>query len=718
MYENARPDESLKFPKGRLDSLTSHLLRRCRNVTQQDREWVFQQIQQNPARASSAVNQTSSDTLSNTRQEMFGTQTLMPALQQQSALDTLAEVSSDMIAEQVLLTELRGHTGLRSPRYPLATTIPRNSRAKTSPPLVSRPSEQIGPSTAASPLVQTASAANQQLELTQSQNSARSDGKSFVDPQLYDVPRSTQVHANNNPDSDTYVPSWRPAVSTIAPRPTGQSMKSSEESNAAFETLHRPTQVKKRGRFDDDRRKQVSDLRKRGACIRCRMLKKPCSGDTPCITCRTVESARLWKGTCVRTRLADEFTLYSTNLFHAKAKIEVSAAVQGLSQECLPGIVDARFHPGSKSCMDFTTRAYGKTASKSDIDLSQSFAQNRIESSSTWILDENEINAEKLETYFDQNIDVFVKNEPSTFMQATLKQAQELIRAEETIKMTKPSGDQEKRSSYNLQHQLLRTLVELWILTGLLTSSDDVSLQLRYNVQLPRGESECVERAIQQISWSITSTSQSYNLIQTQLLAAVEARASKLSKAAINELERRLLQRQQVSRFGTFLAAVLLLSCAERMCAFYHRLDVGEEHFNGQPGQQELSGSGDGDSAHNKDSASSWPLDSSPLHLWSQGQSFSDLISMLLRMRALPSLTAKKTNDSLIADKNSNGSFMDQSSANEQLDEHTMETTWLESLRSRANEVASTTDGVLPVKAGTEAWDMRLVSRLLWPGTD
>lgn len=37
----------------------------------------------------------------------------------------------------------------------------------------------------------------------------------------------------------------------------------------------KPTKPKVRGRFSDIRRREVQEVRKRGACIRCRMLKKP-----------------------------------------------------------------------------------------------------------------------------------------------------------------------------------------------------------------------------------------------------------------------------------------------------------------------------------------------------------------------------------------------------------------------------------------------------------
>ncbi len=56
----------------------------------------------------------------------------------------------------------------------------------------------------------------------------------------------------------------------------------------------------------------------------------------------------------------------------------------------------------------------------------------------------------------------------------------------------------------------------------------------------------------------------SYELLCLQLRAAAEKRAAQMSKALLNELERRLLQRAQSSWFETYLAAICLLNCVER----------------------------------------------------------------------------------------------------------------------------------------------------------
>lgn len=66
---------------------------------------------------------------------------------------------------------------------------------------------------------------------------------------------------------------------------------------------------------------------------------------------------------------------------------------------------------------------------------------------------------------------------------------------------------------------------------------------------------------------------ESYALLCSQLRAAAEKRASQLSKTVMNDLERRLLQRQQSGWFETFLVAIILLNCVERTCWLFRSWD-------------------------------------------------------------------------------------------------------------------------------------------------
>lgn len=69
------------------------------------------------------------------------------------------------------------------------------------------------------------------------------------------------------------------------------------------------------------------------------------------------------------------------------------------------------------------------------------------------------------------------------------------------------------------------------------------------------------------------SDPESYALVCSQLRAAMEKRAMQLSKSVINDLERRLLQRQKTGWFETFLVAIVLLNCVERTCWLFRSWD-------------------------------------------------------------------------------------------------------------------------------------------------
>lgn len=70
---------------------------------------------------------------------------------------------------------------------------------------------------------------------------------------------------------------------------------------------------------------------------------------------------------------------------------------------------------------------------------------------------------------------------------------------------------------------------------------------------------------------------ESYGLLCSQLRAATEKRAAQLSKSVMNDLERRLLQRQRSGWFETFLVAVILLNCVERSCWLFYSWE--DENF-------------------------------------------------------------------------------------------------------------------------------------------
>ena len=118
-----------------------------------------------------------------------------------------------------------------------------------------------------------------------------------------------------------------------------------------------------------------------------------------------------------------------------------------------------------------------------------------------------------------------------------------------------------------LQDILLERVLELWVATHILVDSD-LRWRTFCNPTLPPTSMHALAQPSDDGRMPIdeVTNAESYALLCSQLRAATEKRASQLSKSVMNDLERRLLQRQQSGWFETFLVALILLNCVERTC--------------------------------------------------------------------------------------------------------------------------------------------------------
>ena len=412
----------------------------------------------------------------------------------------------------------------------------------------------------------------------------------------------------------------------------------------------RPTKPKVRGRFTDSRRKEVQEVRKRGACIRCRMLKKPCSGESPCSTCLNVESARLWKQPCIRTRVADEFDLYAAGLhsvlaFHQTNQVKLLKGFQNVDQK----IVVSHFPDFSISAV-FASLESTIPAGSDQPDQLNGHSDLVKPSGSSCMIDTNAgiDMVGEMQKYMQKLVPHFIKAESSSFIRMTLQQAYAMSGGE------KPDN-------------LISNILELWIATAILTES-----QLKFNLARPRMAAGQPEDAASNPAFDQITDPDSIACIDAQLRSVVEKRAVLCAKFVMNELERRLLQRQQANPFETFIVAVLLLSCTERMCWLFKTWEISEtdQLFSNEP----ISANGQtsnplADSVHPSTPTGApgsptlplghpplppsarWPLDKPPHHYYQKGERFSDIVQMLLRMRGVP----PKTNTQLSIIVNSSG---------------------------------------------------------------
>ena len=121
---------------------------------------------------------------------------------------------------------------------------------------------------------------------------------------------------------------------------------------------------------------------------------------------------------------------------------------------------------------------------------------------------------------------------------------------------------------------LLFRILELWTITHILVDAG-THWQMFLIPDSPESNSD-ENRPLnpeQPLPIDQDNNPRNYEVIGSQLRAATEQKASVFSKAILNDFERRLLQRSQCQGFETFLAAVILLSCVEKMCWLYQTWD-------------------------------------------------------------------------------------------------------------------------------------------------
>jgi hypothetical protein len=100
----------------------------------------------------------------------------------------------------------------------------------------------------------------------------------------------------------------------VLPRNRKRQVKHIKQEKTASKKFCGPIQAKKdgedrkigrrRGPLRPEQRKQASAVRKTGACLRCKYLKKTCSVGTPCDGCQA-HHARLWNVPCTRMDIKD-----------------------------------------------------------------------------------------------------------------------------------------------------------------------------------------------------------------------------------------------------------------------------------------------------------------------------------------------------------------------------------------------------------------------------
>lgn len=388
-----------------------------------------------------------------------------------------------------------------------------------------------------------------------------------------------------------------------------------------------------RNKFTENRRKEVQEVRKQGACIRCRMLKKPCSEDSPCSTCRSVDAARLWKTPCLRARIADVFDLLRDNIHLLMHLKEMKVVNEPMLYQETASMIEVTQFPGSPLAPTILHSVRRQTSAMLTGQISNPIASRNAAEPPTEVelLHFSSSNiAEDLGQYLDHADRTYCELEPSHFMRETLLVALDTL-------------DQKP-------DPLLKSAISLWTTTRCLADS-----QVLWHIRsITRDNIDGLNNASDpSFSTEISQDNNplSYRLISGQLLEFTEKRACKLCRTLMHDFERRLIQRQKVhqQQFETFLAAIILMSSLEKLCWLFNTWAVKESEIEDAQEQEQVY-----DLEKNQTPIATdrgvWPISKSPRQFVETGERVADIVAMLMKMRELPPPMAVDQDGYLCAD--------------------------------------------------------------------
>jgi hypothetical protein len=332
---------------------------------------------------------------------------------------------------------------------------------------------------------------------------------------------------------------------------------------------------KVRGAFTGKRRVEVQEVRKQGACIRCRILKKSCSLGTPCTACSNVDSARVWKQPCSRRRLIQEMDMFNASLHHTIMCNEVDAVKSKVEFRPTSIQIEASHHPDANIFVTFPVWE-GSALQVGQIDPS---LERDLPEEVVYLLDTDNIDiGPKIDAYTRHMRDVFFQNERSEFIRSTLGCAVNVL-----------SSLKEKDSRF------LSDTLDLWCMVHILVDHEVKWVFTKKSSPDSQPDSDPVN-------------DRSHHLMNVQISANIEKKAALLTKSVLQNLEVRLQSPSARNSFQLFLAGVLILNCLEKTTWYFTSW------------VQTLK------PAH-------WPLDKPPTLFAEQGESVTNMLNMLLRIK-------------------------------------------------------------------------------------
>lgn len=342
-----------------------------------------------------------------------------------------------------------------------------------------------------------------------------------------------------------------------------------------------------RARFDATRRKEVQEVRKIGACIRCRILRKTCSKGHPCDTCRKVLSPRVWRSGCVRTKFSEQLDLYSAGVQIVLAQHRINALKASNALTNYGVVIEACHFTDRPMRLSFEMlQGIGTQSSTGD-------KNDNLQSCVMIDIDTQDVPG-RMEAYMREVVPEFVQREPSHFMRVTLDTA---------MAMARDTND-----------EMLKKSLELWGVVEILDRERQWSIRIKPDAT-----------ADDNTGWIKDDDQiEVFTTMCLQLAAAAERKAAAISRALLTGMQRALQDSKTKVGYSMYFATLVLLNCAEKSTWAFKAW----EQDNLRP---------------------MWPLEKEPQTFTQQGYVVADLLRMLLSIRkVLPRTAFDESNRTLV----------------------------------------------------------------------
>lgn len=363
-----------------------------------------------------------------------------------------------------------------------------------------------------------------------------------------------------------------------------------------MDAFHGPNGIRhrhSRARFDSDRRREVQEVRRIGACIRCRILRKTCSKGTPCDTCKKVLSPRVWRTGCVRTKLSEYIDLYSAGVQVVMAQKRYNSYKTSHTLANMGVVVEASHFPETGHNITFEVLQ----GCPKDADEAALAGLGNVSLNPVILLDSDKEDVPaKIETYMRQILPDLISREPSSYVRVTLETA---------VQVANTTND-----------ELLRRSLELW---GIVEIMDR---ERQWNMLAKSSSVDDFED-----HWiKDESDSEPYTNICMQLNAGAERKAAAASKSLLNGIQRNLQDGKLKLGFPMFLTVMLFMNCVEKTTWAFKAWD--QENLRPK-----------------------WPLEKQPSSFTNQGHGLCELLRMLLSIRhILPKTTSTESVVPIVSD--------------------------------------------------------------------